>query len=186
MGCVPSHNQTNLTTTKRGSREGERERERTETRIDRDDGLHLIAETTEAIEVPFADLVAATGGFIAGNFLGAGGIWKSLQRTTIDACPGLEEIELNAINLITFECRDPSMKKFSFSCVPKLEKMFFSRNLSHAWPGYFVPAASNLPQLKTLRISATAFRSLSSTPAEIERGDASSLNVVMPLPSVLS
>ncbi|KAE9467421.1 hypothetical protein C3L33_00652, partial [Rhododendron williamsianum] len=36
----------------------------------------------------------------------------------VDACPGLEEIELNAINLTTFECCDPSMKKFSFSCVP--------------------------------------------------------------------
>ncbi|KAF7136286.1 hypothetical protein RHSIM_Rhsim08G0179100 [Rhododendron simsii] len=55
--------------TKRGSREGERERERTETRIDGDDDQHLIAEPTEAIEVPFADLVPATGGFIAGNFL---------------------------------------------------------------------------------------------------------------------
>ncbi|KAI8543759.1 hypothetical protein RHMOL_Rhmol08G0243000 [Rhododendron molle] len=165
------------------------------TRIDGDDDLHLIAEPTGAIEVPFADLVAATGGFIADNFLG------DLEKSTkgnclarelhiihsclnlkmlrvrhcrlpsmlcvsgaarlgvlvVDACPGLEEIELNAINLTTFECCDSSMKKFSFSCVPKLEKMFFSRNLSCAWPGYFVPAASNLPQLKTLRISATAF-----------------------------
>lgn len=56
---------------------------------------------------------------------------------------------LNLKMLRVRHCRLPSMScvsgaarlKVSFSGVPKLEKMFFYRNLSYAWPGYFVPAA---------------------------------------------
>ncbi|XP_057479251.1 F-box/LRR-repeat protein At3g58900-like [Actinidia eriantha] len=74
-----------------------------------------------------------------------------LEILVIDTCFGLvEEIELNELaNLVTFEFCDPDIEKLSFSCVPKLEHVFFTRR----FPQNFLEAVGNLPELKTLRIS---------------------------------
>ncbi|KAI8543768.1 hypothetical protein RHMOL_Rhmol08G0243900 [Rhododendron molle] len=89
------------------------------------------------------------------------GAARVLEFFVVDTCPGLEEIELNAINLTTFECRDPSIYEeiFIFSCSQAAGKDVLNFLETSAVLGLvllFQLAASNLPQLKTLWVPATA------------------------------
>ncbi|GFS32670.1 hypothetical protein Acr_00g0023910 [Actinidia rufa] len=68
----------------------------------------------------------------------------------VEDCMKLMEIEINAINLTTFEFSDCRTKKLSFPCVPKLEKVSFSLDYDASFSRILGEVPMSLPQLESL------------------------------------
>lgn len=75
----------------------------------------------------------------------------SLEFLSINSCKDVEEIELLAVNLTTFELGDMELEKLLFSCVPKLKIVHLSSCLRKLDEQYVLSTpAKDLPQLEIL------------------------------------